>query len=361
MTAFLRGARWYWKFYFRGARYGPKGGYSTKRKALNAEADRRREIGALARQQGDPGISVQGAIGRYIAERLPTVPTAIRARHTMRRFQEWMAADPPLASVTAADIEAYRTWRRGHSFRLGRTGLDGSRPVLQAGVKGTTLNRDLADLSAFFAWALRQAPPLYRGPNPCLAAHVHRDPDTWAGWIVPTPAQQMALWKALPARQRVKALLLKHLGVRRGVVLGLRWEQVDLANALVTYRSKGKTRTIPLNETALGLLHSLKPQTSGPVFQEKSITSFRRAWDKARKAIGLPGLRPHDLRVTFSRELASTAGVDLATIQDLLGHSTITMARRYVPESLRAMRRAVRSLDRPEGLRGLVGGPRRRT
>src|SRR3990172_4099907 len=145
MTAWLRGTRWYWKFYYRGTLYGPKGGYSTKRKALNAEADRRREIGALARQQGDHGISVQGAIGRYVAERLPTVPTAVRARHTMCRFQEWLAADPALASLTAADIEAYRTWRREHSFRLGKAGQDGARPVLQATVKGTTVNRDLAD------------------------------------------------------------------------------------------------------------------------------------------------------------------------------------------------------------------------
>lgn len=347
MTVFYRHPTWYFKFYFKGQRHGPEGGHKTKRAAMDAEADARREIGALRYQQGEPA-SLSAAAARYRAEALAGKPSAARARHTLALFLEWAGEGRAVSGVTPGDVEGFRAWRRGRSRRRGAGG------ILKAGsVRGTTVNRDLADLSAFFAWCLRAG--LSAGQNPCLAAAVPRDPDEWAGWIVPSPAQQRALWRRLPRRERAKATLLKHLGVRRGIVLGLRWEQVDLASGLLTYHSKGKTRVVPVNATALAILRALKPQPSGSVFPERSITGFRRAWDRARRAVGLPRLRVHDLRVAFARELAS-AGVDLATIQDLLGHSTIAMARRYVPESLRQMRRAVRTLDRMGGLRRGAGG-----
>jgi integrase len=58
----------------------------------------------------------------------------------------------------------------------------------------------------------------------------------------------------------------------------------------------------------------------------------------------MPTLRLHDLRVTFARRLAKR-GVDLKTIQALLGHATPTMTHRYIPTDLEAQRRAVALLD----------------
>lgn len=345
MGAFWREGSWYWKFHFGGKRYGPKGGFKSKRKALDDEWEERRKLGALKAQGDASGVTLEAAIGRYTSEALARVATANRAKHTLALFREWAGQDGLLAGISPADIEAYRTWRRARSCRLGTADAEGVRRPTQTAVQGTTINRDLADLSAFFAWSRRQSPPLYAADNPCLASHVQRDPDKWAGWIVPSPEQQRALWARLPRRERAKVILLKHLGVRRGIVLALRREQVDLPNRLLSYHSKGKTRTNPINETAAAVLRSLRPDASGRYFPEKSITGLRREWDKARKAVGLPRMRLHDWRVTFSRELASIHDVDLATIQDLLGHSTLTMARRYVPESLRQMRRAVGKLD----------------
>lgn len=65
----------------------------------------------------------------------------------------------------------------------------------------------------------------------------------------------------------------------------------------------------------------------------------------------MPTLRLHDLRVTFARRLASR-GVDLATIQELLGHATIVMTRRYVPSNLQLKRDAVARLAKQAGAAG---------
>jgi site-specific recombinase XerD len=58
------------------------------------------------------------------------------------------------------------------------------------------------------------------------------------------------------------------------------------------------------------------------------------------KRAGIKGLRFHDLRHTFATRLA-VRGVDLVTIKELLGHSTLEMVLRYSHPSQENMRRAV--------------------
>ncbi|MCW2539469.1 MAG: Integrase [Frankiales bacterium] len=48
------------------------------------------------------------------------------------------------------------------------------------------------------------------------------------------------------------------------------------------------------------------------------------AFDRAAEAIGLPGLRPHELRHTAA-SLAIAAGADIKVVQKMLGHKSATM------------------------------------
>lgn len=111
------------------------------------------------------------------------------------------------------------------------------------------------------------------------------------------------------------------------------------------YRSKGKDHTHVLSEEAVAVLKRLDPKPAGRVFRHRSETVFRCRWDVARKAIGKPRLRLHDLRVTFARDL-SAAGAYAFTIRDLRGHSTFTMTSRYVGTSPENQRRALEELVR---------------
>jgi integrase len=101
---------------------------------------------------------------------------------------------------------------------------------------------------------------------------------------------------------------------------------------------------IPLNDRVLELLRELGPKPTGRVLRAVSDTTLRRWWGKARESVGMPTLRLDDLRVTFARRLAKR-GVDLKTIQALMGHATPTMTHRYIPTDLEAQRRAVALLD----------------
>ena len=70
---------------------------------------------------------------------------------------------------------------------------------------------------------------------------------------------------------------------------------------------------------------------------------INRVWNPARKRANLADLHWHDLRHTFASRLVM-AGVDLRTVQELMGHKTITMTLRYSHLSPIRQREAVQRL-----------------
>jgi len=148
-------------------------------------------------------------------------------------------------------------------------------------------------------------------------------------------------------------LLALNTGMRKGEILGLRWENVDLGNRLITLYN-GKTtqsdRRIPMNEIVFELLSDLRKQNSGGFIfpsTRKKDDRFRDpkvGFMKAVRLAKIPHLRFHDLRHTFATRLVR-AGVDLVTVQHLLGHSSITMTTRYAHSLADDKMAAVRRLD----------------
>jgi integrase len=181
---------------------------------------------------------------------------------------------------------------------------------------------------------------------------VERFEQRFRPYIVLTPQQRRQLFALLPPHLRktvgIKAELRAHVGVRGGVLRDLRWEQLDWRHRLLHYASKGSEHVIPLSPEALRLLKELGPQPSGPVFPVRTDSTFKKYWAKARVALGIPRLRPHDLRVMFARE-THARGADLKAVQGLLGHSTPTMTMHYIPADLHAMRAAVQRWGRAAG------------
>jgi len=166
--------------------------------------------------------------------------------------------------------------------------------------------------------------------------------------------------RVLASCGRVRAPYLRSLvvlalntGMRKGEILSLQWVQVDLTNRLIhIYNSKTQysERRIPMNDTVLELLTTLcRQRSSGFVFpsHRKLGDQFRDPKVAFRKAIRLAGilhLRFHDLRHTFATRLVR-AGVDLITVQHLLGHAKITMTARYAHSLADDKMAAVRRLD----------------
>ena len=125
-----------------------------------------------------------------------------------------------------------------------------------------------------------------------------------------------------------------HTGLRKGEILSLRWEQVDLIHKfiLLDMTKNGERREIPIDSTLWDMLNEMPHSIeSNYVFTDKDggiYKSVRRSFSTALKKAGINNFRFHDLRHTFASHLVM-AGVDITTVKELLGHKSLTMTLRY--------------------------------
>lgn len=129
--------------------------------------------------------------------------------------------------------------------------------------------------------------------------------------------------------------LALHTGSRRSEQYGLTWENVNVARRVLTIpRSKnGLTRHVPLNAPALAALAELhkRGDGTGPVMRNlegEPLANSRHWFEPAMRHAKLRTFSWHCLRHTFASRLVM-AGVDIRTVQELLGHRSILMTVRY--------------------------------
>jgi integrase len=256
----------------------------------------------------------------------------------------------PLNEITPHAVEHWRTKR------------------LESGIKPSTVNRQLASLKAALSkavtWGLISEHPLANlkllkvdnNPNPRFLTD---DEETTLRDTLDTREKEYRLkresankWRQERGYNLMKnistdeyydhlkpaVLLTLNTGLRIGELFSLRWSDIDLDNQNLTvagsYSKSGKTRQIPLNDEAAEVLQqwgSQSGQKSGLVFTGKSgdkLTDIKKSWRAVLQDAGIKSFRWHDLRHNFASKLVM-ASVDLNTVRELLGHSTITMTLRY--------------------------------
>jgi len=132
-------------------------------------------------------------------------------------------------------------------------------------------------------------------------------------------------------------LLVMNTGMRKGEILSLEWEQVDLLNRNLTVTSENskskKSRHIPLNGEAFETLSEILKSTKNKKFVFESepgipFKDIKKGFSAILKDAEIEGFRFHDLRHHFASKLVM-AGVDLNTVRELLGHSDLKMTLRY--------------------------------
>jgi len=128
--------------------------------------------------------------------------------------------------------------------------------------------------------------------------------------------------------------LALNTGLRSGEQFLLTWDLIDLERGILTVPKEGKTgrRFIPINSACRAALLQLHEQSNGSAYvcyrtdspEDRRSDRFRAITAKA----GVVNFRWHDLRHTFASRLVM-AGVDLRTVQQFLGHTTIVTTMRY--------------------------------
>jgi integrase len=142
----------------------------------------------------------------------------------------------------------------------------------------------------------------------------------------------------LSACDRGRTPLLKPLivlaietGMRRGELLDLRWEHVDLKLrvAHLPLTKNGDSRDVPLSRRAIHILQSLKSegQRSERVFPVTG-NSVRLAFEHLRVRAGMPDFHFHDLRHEAISRLFEK-GLNIAEVSAISGHRELKMLQRY--------------------------------
>ena len=157
------------------------------------------------------------------------------------------------------------------------------------------------------------------------------------------PAEQLGAFLREAKESGVYELYYLDLatGLRRGELLGLKWEDVDLQNGIIHVRrqvarvdgevkelplkTKNSYRNISISSDAVAMLTEMEANrssdyvfpssTGGPI----SPDSVNNMLHRVLKRAGLPSIRFHDLRHTFAT-LALQNGVDIKTVSGMLGH-----------------------------------------
>jgi len=144
-------------------------------------------------------------------------------------------------------------------------------------------------------------------------------------------------------------------GMRLGEITSLEWKDLDFKRRMIRVDNKEdhhtknyQPRTIPMSEPLVEVLRKIPRRLDSPyVFQRKGGEKFqkmRTGFENAVKRAGIPRVKFHDLRHTFASHLVM-GGVDIRTVQELLGHKDIRMTMRYAHLGPDHMRNALTVLD----------------
>jgi integrase/recombinase XerC len=216
----------------------------------------------------------------------------------------------------------------------------------EAGYAKTSISRRLASLRTFFKFAQREglatsnpAKPLRNPRRDRKLPHFLSNEEIGQLLEAPPPAQTMGL------RDRAILETTYSAGLRVSEVVGMNSGDLDLAEAVVRIRGKGrKERLAPLGSFAIAALKRwlkvrvLSPKEKqgplAPIFTNKfgrrlTTRSVARMLEKYLKITGLDGrTTPHTLRHSFATHLLDR-GADIRSVQELLGHKSLVTTQIY--------------------------------
>ena len=222
-----------------------------------------------------------------------------------------------------------------------------------------SIGRKLATIRSFFKFLVREG---YQKTNPTLAVSTPKTNKKLPEFL--TVENMIKLIEkpdennALGIRDRAIFETLYSTGIRVGELTSLNIYDIDFGGGTIKVKGKGnKQRIVPIGDTALDIINRYSA-VRNTLFNNKNIgiTEDRQALflDKwggrltsrsverivRKHIVGIPktlGITPHTFRHSFATHLLD-AGADLRSVQELLGHVSLSTTQIYThltPEKLK--------------------------
>ncbi len=171
-----------------------------------------------------------------------------------------------------------------------------------------------------------------------------------------------------PLRDRAVLETLYSTGIRASELVGIDRQDIDHSERLLRVRGKGrKERIVPVGQTAIDAIDRYcaakksaageQAVFTGPSGKRLTARSVQRILEKYRKILGLSQkASPHALRHSYATHLLES-GADLRSIQELLGHASLSTTQKYTHLNLDSLmetydRAHPRARDRRRGKTG---------
>lgn len=334
MSLYQREKSWYYDFMYRGQRY--RGCIGPVSKTIAKEIMAKKKAEAVEGRYELPSKKPSPRLDEFAKEYFAYYqanrrPQSVQRHQTAYRALQATFGHQRLADISPLDIERYKRQRQG------------------AGVSGVTINRELAFLKNLYSKAIEWGKV---SDNPVKKVRLYREDNARTRFL--TDEEEARLLDCCGPQLKPLVVTALHKGFRASELLSLTWQDVDFRRGVVTvragYAKNGEARSVPMNQVLTATLKTVKLQRveGEEVFCNRQGTpyrSFRTAFERAVRQADIADFTFHDLRHTFASRLVM-AGVDLPTVQKLLGHKEITMTLRYAHLSNDHMQAAVKKLEK---------------
>jgi len=283
--------------------------------------------------------------------------------------EDWLAAQSALKARSDNTISAYRRdLHRWLAFlqdhhgvptlprSVGEVTLSDMRAWMAAeragGLSARSLARSLSAVRVFIRWLADRegfdASAALSVRSPKLAPRLPRPLQEAGATDMIDTAGALAASGWVAARDMAVLTLLYGAGLRVSEALSLTADLLPLGDSLTICGKGGKERRVPVIPAARQAVDAycrlcpFRLEGAAPVFRgvrggALGARQVQKAVETARLALGLPAsATPHALRHSFATHLLS-AGGDLRTIQELLGHASLSTTQTYTAVDTRRL------------------------
>jgi integrase/recombinase XerC len=223
-------------------------------------------------------------------------------------------------------------------------------------VKKVTVNRKISSLRAFYKYVVRTGKIKNNPAEMIQTLKTEKYMPTFLSvdemFELLKPQDENSVWDL---RNRAMLEIFYSSGLRLSELAGLDLNDLDFNQKLVKVRGKGrKERIVPVGGPALkavqeylGKIGEIRKDTSGDIFKKplflnsrgERITtrSIARIVNEITSKSGIGRkISPHALRHSFATHLLN-AGADLRSIQELLGHESLSTTQKYTAVNINRM------------------------
>ena len=291
---------------------------------MPVETPTRRSMAGTADDCGNSTlVDTAAAIDRYLASPALAESTRRAYANDLRELSDWL--DRRGLDVHDVDVRVLVDY----AAELGRA---------RNGLAPASVARKLAAVRSFLRFTLgpSRVPDASLGPR-----RPQRLPEAPKREEVESILDALDGDGALALRNRALVELVYSAGLRSAEAVGLDLADVDFEQELVRVRGKGgKERVVPLGEEAAHLvaryLREARPELARGAEDALFLSVRGKRLDTSTLRRLLP--HPHRLRHSFATHLLE-GGADLRTIQELLGHSSLSTTQIYSHVDARRLRR----------------------